>query len=110
MADVKLVQLGAAAVGRRDELAARAPAEASNCVALHRDGTLRLSTGGRERPGFVGARALIGHDGEGLGIRRKCERGATGEAPRGVGNARQALARVEVRKGTLGHDDGCYSG
>ena len=66
---VKLMELGTTAVGRRDELAVRAPAEAAHRVPLDRDGALGFSTGGRERPRLVGTRALIGNNREGLSVR-----------------------------------------
>src|SRR5439155_18439428 len=93
---VKLMELGATAVGRRDELAVRAPAEASYGGALHSDRALRFAARGRERPGLVGAGSLIADDGERLGVRRKGERGATREPTRGVRNAGETLARVKV--------------
>ena len=94
---MKLMELGAAAVGRRDELAVRAPAEASHGVSLERDRALWFPSGGRQRPRLVRAWALIGNHRERLGVRRNSKRGATGEPTGRVGNACQALARMEVR-------------
>src|SRR2546428_502331 len=98
------MQLRAAAIRRGDELAVRTPAQASDGRALEGDRALRFPARGGEGPRFVGARALIRDDRERFAIGRGCERGAAREATRGVRDARQALARMEVRKGTLRHD------
>ena len=99
------MQLGAAPIGSGDELSVCAPAETPHRVLLDGDRALRLPAGGRERPRFVGARALIGDDREGLGIGRKSERRAAREPACGVRDAGEPLARVEIGERTLRHDE-----
>ena len=98
------MQLRATAVRGRDQLAVRTPAQASDRRALDGDRALRFPARGGERPRFVGARPLIRDDRERFAIGRGRERGAARETTGGVRDARQALPRMEVRKGTLCHD------
>ena len=100
---VQLMQLRAPAVRRGDELAVRTPAEASDGGALDGDRALRFPARGGQRPRFVGACPLIRDDRERFAVGRDRERGPACEATGGVRDARQALARMEVREGTLRH-------
>ena len=102
MTHVELMQLGAAAVRGREQLAARAPAQAAHRVVGHGDRALRGAAGRRKRPRLIRARALIGHDRERATVRRERERGAAREAARRVRDAREPIARMEVRERPVG--------
>src|SRR6266540_373016 len=103
MADVELVQLGPAAVGGGDELAARAPAEAPHRVLGYAQRPRGRAAGRCERPSLVCAGALIRHHRERAGVWRQCESRTTGESPRRVRHLGEPLARMEVRQRSVRH-------
>jgi hypothetical protein len=102
LADVELMQLGAASVRGREELTARAPAETANGVILDRHRASRRATGRRQRPRLVRTAALIRDDREREAIRRERDGRAACEAAGGVGYAGETLARLEIGQRT-GH-------
>src|SRR4029078_2202491 len=97
LTDVQLVQLRAAFVGRREELATRTPAQASYGVVLDRHRASRRATGRRQRPRLVGAATLVGYDGEREAIRRERDGGAACETAGGVWHSGETLAGLEIR-------------
>src|SRR2546427_1915250 len=103
MAQMQLVQLRAATIGRRDELTVRAPAKAPHGVTFDGYRALRLSAGRGKGPGLVCARALIGDDRERARVGRERERRTAGEAARGMRDTRETLARMEINERPVGH-------
>ena len=57
----------------------------------------------RERPRLIDARALVGHDGEGATVRRERKSRAARESARRVRDAREPVARMEVRERPVWH-------
>jgi hypothetical protein len=103
MADVELVELGAAAIGRGEELAARAPAEAADRVLGNGHGALRGAARRGKRPGLIRAGSLIRHDRERPRVGRERECRPAREAARCVGHTREPIARMEVRERSVWH-------
>src|SRR5439155_20798963 len=105
---IELVQLGAALVRGRDELAARAPAEGAHSVFLDGDGALRRAARRRKRPRLVCARALIRGDRERVAVRRERDGGAAREASRGMRHAGETFARLEIPEWSIRQATRCY--
>src|SRR2546427_9817453 len=103
MAQMQLVTLRAATIGRRDELTVRTPAKTPHGVAFDGDRALRLSAGCGKGPGLVCAGALIGDERERARVGRERERRTASEAARGMRDARETLARMEVHERSVGH-------
>src|SRR2546427_9089663 len=103
MAQMQLVTLRAATIGRRDELTVRAPAKAPHGVTFDGDRALRLSAGRGKGPGLVCAGALIGDDRERARVVRERERRTASEAARCMRDARETFSRMEVGERPVGH-------
>ena len=103
VADVQLVELSAAAIGRGQQLATRAPAQTADGVIGDCHRALSATAARGDRPRLVRAGALVRHDREGPAIGGQRERGAAGKAACRMGHAREPFARMKVRQTPLGH-------